>query len=134
MKELKEIDEWEVTLSGTFLQVNPESIKRLIGAADITTVTPETPSQDDLNVKKITPRQTLQDADFSDIWWVGDYGKGKDNYIAIHLMNGLSTGGFSIQTGDKVKGTEAFTITGHYTMENQNLVPFEVYVGTQPEA
>lgn len=54
--------------------------------------------------------------------------KGKAGFIAIHLLNSLSTGGFQLQTGDKSKGQFAFEFTGHYSMEAPEKVPFELYI------
>lgn len=119
MKELKEIDTWEITMSGTFATVNANLVKSLIGPADVSTT-------------KITPRVDLQDADFTDIWWVGDYsdknGETNGGFVAIHMMNALSTGGFQIQTADKEKGQFEFEFTAHFSMDAQDTVPFEVYV------
>ena len=44
------------------------------------------------------------------------------------MMNSLSTGGFQIKSSDKAKGQFAFEFTGHYSMDAQDTVPFEVYV------
>lgn len=122
MKELKELDSWEATASGTFVTVDTATAKSLIGAADIGS--PDT--------TKVTPRNDVLDADFSDIWIVGDYsdknGDTNGGYIAIHLMNALSTGGFQLQTSDKAKGQFAFTYTAHYSMAAPDTVPFEVYI------
>lgn len=122
MKELKKLDSWEVTASGTFVTVDTTTAKSLIGAADIGS--PDT--------TKVTPRNDVLEADFSDIWIIGDYsdknGETNGGYIAIHLMNALSTGGFQLQTSDKAKGQFAFTYTAHYSMAEQNTVPFEVYI------
>ncbi len=123
MKEMKKLDSWEAKMSGTFASVSKSLAKTLVGAAD-------------LAGSKITPRNDLADADFSDLWWVGDYSEvnedgtstGKAGFIAIHLLNSLSTGGFSIQSSDKGKGQFEFEFTGHYSMEDQDKVPFEVYV------
>lgn len=124
MKELKKLDSWEVTASGTFVTVDTTTAKSLIGAADIGTT----------DTTKVTPRNDVLDADFSDIWIVGDYsdknGDTKGGFIAIHLMNALSTGGFQLQTSDKAKGQFAFTYTAHYSMAAQDTVPFEVYIKT----
>lgn len=124
MKELKKLDSWEVTASGTFVTVDTATAKSLIGAADIGTT----------DTTKVTPRNDVLDADFSDIWIVGDYsdknGDTKGGFIAIHLMNALSTGGFQMQTSDKAKGQFAFTYTAHYSMAAQDTVPFEVYIKT----
>lgn len=123
MKEMKKLDSWEAKMSGTFASVSKSLAKTLVGAAD-------------LSGSKITPRNDLADADFADLWWVGDYSEinedgtstGKAGFIAIHLLNSLSTGGFSIQSSDKGKGQFEFEFTGHYSMEDQDKVPFEVYV------
>lgn len=124
MKELKKLDFWEVTASGTFVTVDTATAKSLIGAADIGTT----------DTTKVTPRNDVLDADFSDIWIVGDYsdknGDTKGGFIAIHLMNALSTGGFQLQTSDKAKGQFAFTYTAHYSMAAQDTVPFGVYIKT----
>ena len=122
MKELKKLDSWEAKCSGTFVTVDTAVAKSLIGAADI--------GQSDTT--KVTPRNDLAQADFSDIWIVGDYsdknGDTNGGFIAIHMMNALSTGGFQIQTADKAKGQFAFEYTAHYSMSAQDTVPFEVYV------
>ena len=122
MKELKKLDSWEAKCSGTFVTVNTAVAKSLIGAADIGSS----------DTTKVTPRNDLAQADFSDIWIVGDYsdknGDTNGGFVAIHMMNALSTGGFQIKTADKAKGQFAFEYTAHYSMSAQGTVPFEVYV------
>lgn len=118
-KELKKLDDWEIKMSGTFVSVSPDSVKKLVGLADVT-------------AEKITPRRDIKSEDFTDMWWVGDYsdknGETKGGFIAIHMMNTLSTGGFQIQSSDKAKGQFAFEFTAHYSISAQDTVPFEVYV------
>lgn len=84
------------------------------------------------STEKITPRNDLLLTDFADVWWVGDYsslnGSTSGGFVAIHLINSLSTGGFSLQSGDKAKGQHAFEFTGHYSNESPDTVPFEIYV------
>ena len=122
MMELKKLESWEVKMSGTFLTVNTTQAKSLIAAADIG-VSDKT---------KITPRNDVALTDFDDIWWIGDYsdknGATNGGYIAIHMMNALSTGGFQLQSGDKAKGQFAFEYTAHYSMNAPDTVPFEVYI------
>ena len=122
MKELKKLDSWEVKMTGTFVNADTAIAKRLCGAADIGT--PDT--------TKVTPRNDLKDADFADIWLVGDYsdknGETNGGFIAIKLLNALSTGGFQLKTADKAKGQFAFEFTGHYSMSAQDIVPFEIYI------
>ena len=122
MKELKRLDSWEVKMTGTFVNADTAIAKRLCGAADIGTS----------DTTKVTPRNDLKDADFADIWLVGDYsdknGETNGGFIAIKLLNALSTGGFQLQTADKAKGQFAFEFTGHYSMSAQDTVPFEIYI------
>ena len=122
MKELKKLDSWEAKCSGTFVTIDTAVAKSLIGAADIGTS----------DTTKVTPRNDLAQSDFNDIWIVGDYsdknGDTNGGFIAIHMMNALSTGGFQIKTEDKAKGQFAFEYTAHYSMSAQDTVPFEVYI------
>ena len=122
MKELKKLESWEATISGTFVNADTAIAKMLVGAADIGT--PDT--------TKITPRNDVLESDFETIWLVGDYsdknGETNGGFVAIHLINALSTGGFQIQTADKAKGQFAFTFTGHYSMDAQDTPPFEIYI------
>lgn len=122
MKELKKLDSWVVKMTGTFVNADTAIAKRLCGAADIGTT----------DTTKVTPRNDLKDADFADIWLVGDYsdknGETNGGFIAIKLLNALSTGGFQLKTADKAKGQFAFEFTGHYSMSAQDTVPFEIYI------
>ena len=126
-KELKKLTEWDVKLSGTFATITAALAKTLIGAGDVSS-------------DKVTPRNDIATADFADIWWIGDYsdknGATNGGFVAIHMLNGLSTGGFKIQSSDKNKGNFAFEFTGHYSIAAQTTVPFEVYVhaGTAEQA
>ena len=119
MKELKKLDAWEISMSGTYITVDANAVKTLVGAADV-------------SGNKITPRNDLKLTDFTDVWWVGDYsdqnGETNGGFVAIHMMNTLSTGGFAIKSSDNGKGNFAFTYTAHYSMDAQDTVPFEVYV------
>ena len=122
MKELKRLESWEVKMAGTFVNASTAIAKSLCGAADIDTT----------DTTKITPRNDIKDADFDDIWLVGDYsdknGDTNGGFIAIHMLNALSTGGFQMQTADKAKGQFAFEFTGHYSMSAQDTAPFEIYI------
>ena len=119
MMELKKLDSWDINMSGTYVTVDVNAVKALVGAADV-------------SGNKITPRNDLKLTDFTDVWWVGDYsdqnGETKGGFVAIHMMNALSTGGFAIKSSDNGKGNFAFTYTAHYSIDAQDTVPFEVYV------
>lgn len=120
--ELKKLESWEVTLSGTFVTIDAATAKTLISAADV----------DSNNSGHINPRNDVKLTDFEDIWWIGDYSDENDGsdagYCAVHMLNALNTGGFQIQSTDKGKGNFAFTFTGHYSMNAQDTVPFEIFI------
>lgn len=121
-KELKELDYWSVQITGTGRTIDPEVVKSLLGAADI----------DGTDNTKITPRNYLKDSDFDDdFWWIGPVGKtdnGADaTYLAIHIMNSLSTGGMQTQSANRNKAGFPFTYMAHYSLEDTDVVPFEVY-------
>ena len=122
MLELKRQDSVEVKISGTFITITAAVAKKLMAAADI----------DTSDQTKITPRNDLKAEDFADIWWVGDYsdknGDTNGGFVAIHVMHALNTGGFQLQSGDKSKGQFAFEFTGHYSIDAQTVVPYEVYI------
>lgn len=113
MMELKHLDGWDCKISTTGLGTSPELIRLTLGAADIDGTT------------KIVPRRDLKQADFSDIWWVGD--KANGGFVAIQLKNALSTGGFSLQTGKNSKGQVSIEITGHVSINAQDEVPMVFY-------
>lgn len=121
-KELKKLDYYEVSMSGTFKTVSASVAKKLIGASDI----------DGSDATHIIPRHDLVDADFDDVWWVGDYsdknGNTNGGFLAIHLMNALNTDGFQITSNDDGEGEFAFNFMGHYSIDNPDEVPFEIYV------
>ena len=120
-KEFKRMDntERQITVSGTFKAANPELAKRLMTAADI-------------SGSKITPRADLKLTDFSDLWIIADYSDdntGDDaGMIAIHLINVLHTGGFQLQTQNADLGDFAFEFMAHYTIDDLDAVPYEVYI------
>lgn len=118
--ELKVLESVEATMSGTFKTIDNQLAKRLMAAADLAAN------------GKIVPRANLKLSDFEDIWWVGDYSDKNTGdsagFLAIKLINALSTGGFSIQPNDKAKGDFAFTFTGHYSIGDMSVLPYEIYL------
>lgn len=135
-KELKVLQSVTATMSGTFKTVDSDVAKRLIAACEYNATT-----------GKLTPRADLLGSDFTDIWWVGDYsdvnvdsGSGQTatvaGFMAIKLINALSTGGFSMQSNNKGKGDFAFEFTGHYSLNDMTVLPYEIYIkqGTAPSA
>lgn len=114
-KELKHLDSWLCTLGFTSLGVSPAQIKMALGAADI----------DGTDTTKIVPRRDLEQTDFSDVWWVGDRADG--GFVAVQLKNALSTDGFALTTTKAGKGQVAVTLTGHVSINAQDVVPMVFY-------
>ena len=113
MMEFNHLDGWDCAIATTGLGTSPELIKMALGAADIDGTT------------KIVPRRDVKLTDYGDLWWVGD--KANGGFVAIRLMNALSTGGFSLQTTKNGKGQVALTIGGFVSIEDQDVVPMEFY-------
>lgn len=126
MKELKVLDSWDAKMSGSLVTMDTNAAVSVIGTAAVASDDPT----------KVVPRNSVDAKDFKNIWWIGDYSDineggssaGKAGFIAIKLINALSTGGFKIKSGDKAKGTFDFEYTGHYSIENIDTVPFEIYI------
>lgn len=122
MLELKKLESHDVKMSGTFVTLSAATAKMLVAVGDV----------DSDDASHIVPRNDLLVSDFLDLWWIGDYSDKNtgDNagFVAIHMMNALNTGGFQIQSTDKGKGQFAFEFTGHYSMDAQDTVPYEVFI------
>jgi hypothetical protein len=112
MMELKHLDSWECMMSFTSLGTSVDNIRQSLGAADVTD-------------NKVTPRVSLKQSDFSDIWWVGDRADG--GCVAIQLKNALSTGGFELKTTKNGKGQVSCELTGHVSINAQDEMPMVFY-------
>lgn len=121
-KELKKLESREVKCSGTFVTVDTTQAKRMIATADI----------DGSNSMHVIPRNDVKPEDFEDFWWIGDYSDVNDGtnagFLAIHMMNVLSTGGLQLQSADKDKGKFAYEFTMHYSMQSPDTVPYDLYI------
>lgn len=114
LKELKHLDGWDCSIQTNSLGTTLELLRYALGAADITAGT-----------SKVAPRKDLSQNDFSDLWWVGD--KADGGFVAVRLINALSTGGFSLKTTKNGKGTISITLTGHVSIAAQDTMPMEFY-------
>lgn len=116
--ELKKLDGWACKVSFTALDMSLEMLKLALGAADIES-------------GKVVPRRDLKPADFSKKWWVGD--KANGGAVAVAILNALSTAGLSIKTTKNGKGQLTVELTGHVSLENQDVMPMEFW-STEGEA
>lgn len=116
-KQGKQIDYYDCSITTTALDVSPDGVKTILGAADI----------DANDQNRITPRGELKLEDFQDdLWWVGD--KADGGFAAVQLLNALSTDGFSLKSTKKGKGNTAITLTGHYDENSIDTIPMNFYV------
>lgn len=115
MKEFKIMTSRSASISTLALSMTPESLRLALGAADI--------SKDG---KMVVPRTSLdQDKDFQTIYWVSD--KANGGAVVAVLTNALSTGGMTVQTGKATKATLALTLTGHISINAQDVAPLTFY-------
>lgn len=117
MKEFKHLDTWECTVETTAIDTSAEMIRLALGSADI-------------DGTEITPRASLKQTDFTDLWWVGD--KIGGGLVACQVLNALSTGGLSLKTGKNEKGQMSITLTGHVSINNQDVMPMKFYSTDAP--
>lgn len=126
--QLKRIDSWEARISGTFVSVGKNAIKKLIGANDLFEAEAQGATYKSIS---FLPREQYVSAEFSTIWWVGDYTtnntEANGKYIAIRLDHAVNTAGFSIKTTDRAKGQFSFEFLAHYDLTSNN-IPFEVAI------
>lgn len=117
MMEFKRLTNQTATLGFTSIKFNAENTKWALGAADTELM--------ENGVTVIRPRKDVLLSDFKDLWWVGD--KANGGAYAIKVRNALSTGGLSIQSTKNGKGTNAITVTGHVSINAQDVMPMEIY-------
>lgn len=118
-KELKRKTEMDVNVSATLLNISKDTLKFMLAAAD-----------EDSQSGAIVARTDLKQTDFKTIWFIGDLSNG--GYVAIKLIDALSTDGFSLKSNDKGKGNLSVTITAHTSLASQDTEPVEFYIG-EPE-
>lgn len=117
MKEFVHLDGWDCHMGFTSLRWNAENTRLALGAADVVNGT---------KYRKIVPRRDVKQSDFKNrLWFVGD--KSNGGAFAVCLLNALSTGGLSLQTGKNAKGTSPMEIRGHVSAAAQDVMPMEFY-------
>ena len=118
--QLKRLKGCDPTISATFKTMTGTLAAMLAGAADLA------------GEGRIVPRSALKEADFQDVWVVGDYSKHNNGrqagFIAVRLKRALNTAGFQWKTQKDGKGSFAVEFHGHYDLNDLDEVPFEIYV------
>lgn len=109
---------WSVEASFTCISMSASSIRMVLGSAEN--------SADN----GIVPKMELQDADYNNLYWIGDRVDG--GMVVVKLINALSDEGISIKTAPKSMGEVEVHLTCHASIEDDmEAVPVEIYsVGT----
>lgn len=116
-KGLERVDDWVVTLNATMLEVNDEAISRALGVGVVKT-------GGDTADTVFTVKRTVNDADYKDLYWVGDLSNGQN--VVIHIKNALNTGGLNLTFTDRGEGTYALALIGHFTVDDLDTAPFDI--------
>ena len=84
-KGLERVDDWVITLNATMVEVSDEAISRALGVGVTKTETGTGTTKD----TTFTVKRTVNDADYKDLYWVGDLSNGQN--VVIKIKNALNT-------------------------------------------
>lgn len=112
--EMMMLTGWSVEASFTCINMSASSIRMVLGSAQN--------SADN----GIVPKMELQDADYNNLYWIGDRVDG--GLVCVELINALSDEGISIKTTPKGMGEVSVHLTCHASIEDDmEAVPVEIY-------
>ena len=116
------VDDWVVTLNATMLEFSDEGISRALGVG-VTKTESGSGTTKDVTFKV---NRTIKDAEYKDIYWVGDLSNGQN--VVIKLENALNISGFSLTVTDRGEGTYPLALIAHYTVDDLDTAPFELTI------
>lgn len=111
VKDLRMVGNWVVTLTFTAVEADASVLLKALGCADIENGV-------------IKGRHTINAYDYADLYVIGE--KANGDVIQITIKNALSTNGLSLTTQNNGNGGIAFTINGHYDLDDLDNPPFEI--------
>ena len=121
-KGLERVDDWVVTLNATMVEVNDDAISRALGVGVVKTETGSGTTKD----TTFTVKRTVNDADYKDLYWVGDLSNGQN--VVIKIKNALNTSGLNLTFTDRGEGTYALALIGHFTVDDLDTAPFDLTI------
>lgn len=121
-KGLERVDDWVITLNATMVEVSDEAISRALGVGVTKTETGTGTTKD----TTFTVKRTVNDADYKDLYWVGDLSNGQN--VVIKIKNALNTSGLNLTFSDRGEGTYALALIGHFTTDDLDTAPFELTI------
>ena len=124
IKDLEDIERWDVTLSATMLEVSKQTVQLALGSATITTMTGTAP------YNKIVGNNGLSSGDFQNITWCGCL-LGEEKPMLIQVDNALCTNGLNLSVQDGEEGKIALEFHGFYDAIDigaEPVAPFAIYM------
>lgn len=124
IKDLEDIERWDVTLSATMLEVSKQTVQLALGSATITTMTGTAP------YNKIVGNNGLSSGDFQNITWCGCL-LGEEKPMLIQVDNALCTNGLNLSVQDGEEGKIALEFHGFYDAVDtgaEPVAPFAIYM------
>ena len=124
IKDLEDIERWDVTLSATMLEVSKATIQLALGSATITTMTGTAP------YNKIVGNNGLSSGDFNNITWCGCL-LGEEKPMLIQVDNALCTNGLNLTVQDGEEGKISLEFKGFYDAVDtgaEPVAPFSIYM------
>ena len=118
-KGLERVDDWVITLNATMVELNDDAVSRALGVGVVKT-------GGDTADTVFTVKRTVNDADYKDLYWVGDLSNGQNDVIKI--KNALNTSGLNLTFTDRGEGTYALALIGHFTVDDLDTAPFELTI------
>ena len=124
IKDLEDIERWDVSLSATVLEVSKATIQLALGSSTITTMTGTNPYY------KITGNNGLASGDFNNITWCGCL-LGETKPMLIQIDNALCTNGLNMTFTDGEEGKISLEFKGFYDAVStgaEPVAPFSIYM------
>ena len=124
IKDLEDIERWDVTLSATMLEVSKATVQLALGSATITTMTGTAP------YNKIVGNNSLSSGDFNNITWCGCL-LGEEKPMLIQVDNALCTNGLNLTVQDGEEGKISLEFKGFYDAVDtgaEPVAPFSIYM------
>ena len=124
IKDLEDIERWDVTLSATMLEVSKATVQLALGSATITTMTGTAP------YNKIVGNNGLSSGNFNNITWCGCL-LGEEKPMLIQVDNALCTNGLNLTVQDGEEGKISLEFHGFYDAVDtgaEPVAPFAIYM------
>lgn len=121
--QLQSIDGWVVTMTANVKEVTADNMVLALGAAK----SEEAAGEGVAGNTRITAKADFEASDYlENITWVGRLSGSQDPVIIV-VKNAVSVNGLSLTMADKAEANIPLTVTGHYSLDDLETPPFEIY-------